>query len=153
MVYVFRKLSDREPVENLGAYIKEQIGSHDGVRIYVGSDSQNTPKETRLATVIVLHYGNNGAHVLYTKTAIPLMKDRFSRLWMEVTASVEIAKYLSEECGIDVAFVDLDLNDDPHYKSNSVLRAALGYAESQGFKARWKPFSPLSVSIADSICR
>jgi len=27
----------------------------------------------------------------------------------------------------------LDLNDDPRYKSNSVLRAALGYTESQGF--------------------
>jgi predicted RNase H-related nuclease YkuK (DUF458 family) len=153
MLEVFRKLGDHKPVEDIGAYIREQVGSHQGVRVYVGSDSHNTVSETKLATVIVIHYGNNGAHVLYTKTSIPLMRDRFSRLWLEVTSSVEVAKYLTDECAVKVAFVDLDLNDDPRYKSNSVLRAALGYTESQGFKARWKPFSPLSVSIADSICR
>lgn len=153
MLDVFRKLGDHKPVNDMGAYIKEQIGSHPDVRIYVGSDSHNTVEETRLATVVVIHYGNNGAHVLYNKTSIPKIRDRFSRLWMEVTSSVEVARYLTDECGIKVAYVDLDLNDDPRYKSNSVLRAALGYTESQGFKARWKPFSPLSVSIADSICR
>lgn len=153
MLDVFRKLGDHKQVEDIGAYIREQISSNQGVRIYVGSDSHNTVTETKLATVIVIHYGNNGAHVLYNKTSIPLIRDRFSRLWLEVTSSVEVARYLTDECNIKVAFVDLDLNDDPRYKSNSVLRAALGYTESQGFKARWKPYSPLSVSIADSICR
>lgn len=153
MLDVFRKLGDHQPVHELGDYIKGQIGSDDDVKIYVGSDSHNSIDQTRLATVIVIHYGTNGAHVLYNRSSIPKIRDRFTRLWLEVTSSVETATYLREQCGIDVAFVDLDLNDDPRYKSNSVLRAALGYTESMGFKARWKPFSPLSVSIADSICR
>jgi predicted RNase H-related nuclease YkuK (DUF458 family) len=153
MLDVFRKLGDHSRVDVIGDYIKEQVDSQPDVKIYVGSDSHNTVTETRLATVIVIHYGNSGAHVLYSKTSIPKIKDRFSRLWLEVTSSVEVARFLTNECGIEVAYVDLDLNDDPRYKSNAVLRAALGYTESQGFKARWKPFSPLSVSIADSICR
>ena len=153
MVGVFKKLGDHKPVEELGEYIRAEISLNKDIRVYVGTDSHNTVSETRLATVIVLHYGTNGAHVLYNKMSIPLIRDRFSRLWLEVTSSVEVAKYLTDECGIKVTYVDLDLNDDPKYKSNSVLRAALGYTESQGFKARWKPFSPFSVSIADSICR
>jgi predicted RNase H-related nuclease YkuK (DUF458 family) len=153
MVGTFKKLGDHRPVEELGGYIQQEIALNADIRVYVGTDSHNTANETRLATVIVLHYGTNGAHVLYTKISIPKIKDRFSRLWLEVTSSVEVAKYLTDECNIKVAYIDLDLNDDPRYKSNSVLRAALGYTESQGFKARWKPFSPFSVSIADSICR
>lgn len=153
MLDVFRKLGDHTPVNELGAYIKEQISSGPNVRIYVGSDSHNTNHETKLATVIVIHHGNNGAHVLYTKASMPRIKDRFSRLWLEVTSSVELALHLQNELGIKVTYVDLDLNEDPRYKSNAVLRSALGYTESQGFKARWKPFSPFSVSIADSICR
>jgi predicted RNase H-related nuclease YkuK (DUF458 family) len=153
MLDVFRKLGDHSVVTDLGDYIREQIATHKDVKIYVGSDSHNTITETRLATVIVIHYGNNGAHVLYNKSAIPIIADRFTRLWLEVTSSVDAAKFLKEECNIKVNYVDLDLNDDPRYKSNSILRAALGYTESMGFKARWKPFSPFSVSIADSICR
>lgn len=153
MLDVFRKLGDGSPVNDLGAYIKEQIENNFDVKIYVGSDSHNSQYETKLATVIVIHYGNNGAHVLYNKSSVPRIKDRFTRLWLEVTSSVETARYLTDECGIHVSYVDLDLNEDPKYKSNSVLRAALGYTESQGFKARWKPYSPFSVSIADSICR
>jgi predicted RNase H-related nuclease YkuK (DUF458 family) len=153
MLDVFRKLGDHKPVLELGDYIKGEIAKNLDVKIYVGSDSHNTLTETRLATVIVIHYGNSGAHVLYNKSAVPIISDRFTRLWLEVTSSVDTAKFLKEECGIKVEYVDLDLNDDPRYKSNSILRAALGYTESMGFKARWKPFSPFSVSIADSICR
>lgn len=153
MLGVFRKLGDHSQVNDLKAYIREQISLHDDVKIYVGSDSHNSQYETKLATVIVIHYGNNGAHVLYTKQIFPKIRDRFTRLWTEVTASVEAARFLTDECDIQVSYVDLDLNEDPKYKSNSVLRAALGFTESQGFKARWKPHSPLSISIADSICR
>jgi predicted RNase H-related nuclease YkuK (DUF458 family) len=153
MLGVFRKLGDHKPVQELGDYIREQIMTNKDVKIYVGSDSHNTITETRLATVIVIHYGNTGAHVLYNKSSIPIIEDRFTRLWLEVTSSVDTAKFLTEECQIKVNYVDLDLNDDPKYKSNSILRAALGYTESMGFKARWKPFSPYSISIADSICR
>jgi predicted RNase H-related nuclease YkuK (DUF458 family) len=153
MLEVFRKLGDHSKVTDLGTYIQEQITTHKDVKIYVGSDSHNTITETRLATVIVMHYGNSGAHVLYNKSAIPIIEDRFTRLWLEVTSSVDTAKFLTEECKVKVNYVDLDLNDDPKYKSNSILRAALGYTEGMGFTARWKPFSPYSISIADSICR
>jgi len=153
MLGVFRKLGDHTIVSDLGSYVKDQISANRDVKIYVGSDSHNTTTETILATVIVIHYGNSGAHVLYNKSSVPIIVDSFTRLWFEVTSSVNSARFLKEEGKVLVNYVDLDLNNDPRYKSNSILRAALGYTESMGFKARWKPFSPFSIPIANFICR
>jgi predicted RNase H-related nuclease YkuK (DUF458 family) len=148
----FKRLGDHKPVVDLINYAKDQVRSNPDTKIYVGSDSHNLSSRTNLATALVFHYGNSGAHVVYRIIRIPRMEDRFSRLWLEVTSSIEIAQYLKES-GLSIKFVDLDLNDDPKYQSNSLLRSALGYVESLGFKPRWKPFSPMSISVADSLCR
>jgi len=50
-------------------------------------------------------------------------------------------------------YIDIDLNPDPKYQSNSLLRAAVGLIESMGIKARYKTKSPWAISIADSICK
>ena len=149
----FKRLGDHSKILDLKVYAKEQLALHPNTRIYVGSDSHNTNSMTNLATVIVFHIGNNGAHVVYRTLKVPRIKDRFSRWWMEVTSSIEIAQYIKNEIGLTVDFVDLDLNEDPKYQSNSVLRSALGYVESLGFEPRWKPFSPFSCSVADALCR
>ena len=49
-------------------------------------------------------------------------------------------------------FIDLDLNPDPRYKSNDVVRAAVGLVESMGYKARTKPFSLCASYAADKVC-
>ena len=49
-------------------------------------------------------------------------------------------------------YIDLDLNPDPMYRSNSVLRSALGYVESLGYKARIKPNAADASTCADMIC-
>ena len=50
-------------------------------------------------------------------------------------------------------YIDIDLNPDPKFKSNSVLRAAVGLIESLGIKARYKTTSPWAISVADSLCK
>ena len=149
----FKRLSDRELV-NLKPYIKQVMESEEDVRIYVGSDSQTVNSETTIyATVIAFHYGTRGAHVIYKRQAGPIVKDRFTRLWDEVVKSIDTALFIREECGYDIEFIDLDLNEDPKYQSNTVLRSALGYVQSLGFTPRYKPNSPFSISIADQLCR
>jgi len=148
----FKRLSDGAEIKDLKEYLS--LNYQEGItNIYIGSDSQTVGTKTNLATVIVMHHGNSGGHVIYSRTSSPEIKDRFSRLWLEVVASIETAQFIKEECGIAVRFVDFDLNEDPVYHSNSVLRAALGYASSMGFEARWKPYSPYAISVADSLCR
>ena len=55
--------------------------------------------------------------------------------------------------GLKVSHVDLDLNEDEHYKSNAVLRSAVGYVESLGFSPRWKPHNADACRVADALCR
>ena len=148
----FLKLGDHSVIPDLAKYAKDQALSHEAVKIYVGSDSQVTGPTMKIATVIVFHYGNNGAHVAYRTLSVKTPSDNFSRLWLEVTSSMEIAMYLREQ-GLNITFVDLDLNEDPQWKSNEVLRSAIGYVTGSGFEARCKPHDAYAVRVADTLCR
>jgi predicted RNase H-related nuclease YkuK (DUF458 family) len=130
-----------------------KLAESDNIKIYVGSDSQNIGNKTIYAMVIVLHYGNNGGHVIYSKKYVDRIRDRFVRLWKEVEDSIQLAKYL-EDNGIQKPdFVDLDFNPDPKFQSNTVLRSALGYVESMGYKPRCKPYAVSATYVADKICK
>ncbi len=137
-------------------YIKDIINNKPQTQIYVGTDSQNSRKNTTYATVIVLHYMENdsgkGGHVIYSKESIPKIRDKFSRLWGEVERTIDVANLLKNN-NINIKNVDLDYNEDPKFSSNSVLKAAVGYAEASGFNPRWKPMETPSCRIADSICK
>lgn len=147
----FKKLSNGAPVD-LIPYVKDILSTRDDIKVYIGTDSQNVDKYTQYAVVIVLHYGNSGGHVLYSKEKVDKIRDRFTRLWKEVEMSIEIAQHLTAN-GIKPSFVDLDLNPDPHYGSNNVLRAAFGYVESMGFTPRCKPDAISASYVADKICK
>jgi predicted RNase H-related nuclease YkuK (DUF458 family) len=133
--------------------VKEKLAESDNIKLYIGSDSQNIANNTVYAMVIVFHYGNNGGHVLYSKRVIPKVRDRFTRLWGEVQDSVDLAKYLEENGVAKPEYIDLDFNPDPKYKSNFILRSALGYVESMGYVPRCKPYAIAASCIADKICK
>jgi predicted RNase H-related nuclease YkuK (DUF458 family) len=148
----FQSLTNGQYID-LIPYLKNKLAEADNIRMYVGTDSQNVGSRTIYATVIVLHYGNNGGHVIYRKTSVPKILDKFTKLWNEVQDSVELAQYL-EANGIEKpAYIDLDFNPDPRYQSNTVLRAALGYVESLGYSPRCKPDAVSASYIADKICK
>lgn len=147
----FRRLGDGREVD-LIPYVRTELEQNENVRIYIGTDSQNIGEKTVYATVIVLHYGNNGAHVLYSKLNLPRVKDNFTRLWNEVEYSLEVAEELHNGGLPRADYIDLDYNPDPIYRSNTVLRSALGYVESMGYKARMKPDAAAASCVADAIC-
>ena len=104
------------------------------------------------ATAVVFRY-TNGAHILYNREKYPLVKDLWSRLWKEVEKSIEVAEFLRKECGIKATRIDLDYNEDPKYPSNKLVKAAVGYVESLGYKAKTKPGLLLATYAADGCCR
>lgn len=148
----FRKLSNRQVVD-LQPYALDFLRENPDHRIYVGTDSQNMGRSTVYATVIVFHNSGVGGHVLYSKQVVPKIVDRFNRLWKEVEFSIEAAEQLKGLGLPPVDSIDLDLNPDPKYKSNMVLKAALGYVESMGYTARVKPNATMASCVADSIFR
>jgi predicted RNase H-related nuclease YkuK (DUF458 family) len=152
MERVFKRLSDHQEVE-LFSYLKEKLSEAKDIQIYVGTDSQNQGEKTLYASVIVLHYGNRGGHVLYSKESVPKIRNSFNRLWKEVEISVEISEHLKMIGIPKPKYIDIDLNPDPKYRSNQVLRAAMGYIESMGYSPRCKPFAVSASYIADKLCK
>lgn len=150
MKYVFKSLGNKSKVD-LIPHIKAELEKRNDISLCVGCDSQNMDSKTVYAIVIVLHYGNNGGHVLYSKMNFERIRDSFSRLWKEVEMSLEVARFLESE-GIRTKYIDIDINPDPKYRSNSVLRAALGLIESYGYTARCKPDAISASYVADWIC-
>lgn len=148
----WRSLTNNEAID-LSIYLHEWLEANPDHKIYIGCDSHNNAGETTFAVVIVLHHQTKGGHVLYKRLVLDRIQSRYERLWKEVELSVETAQTIMSE-GIQTPdYIDIDLNPDPRYQSNTLLRAAVGLIESIGLKARYKSLSPWSISIADSICK
>ncbi len=148
---VYRILASETSV-NLETYLGEYLSQNPEANIIIGCDSKNREDYTIYGLVIVLYKEKKGGHVLYAKERIPRVRDRWSRLWREVELSVALANELQEKGFPKAQFIDLDLNPDPRYKSNDVVRAAVGLVESMGYKARTKPFSLCASYAADKVC-
>lgn len=148
----FKSLTNRKEVD-LIPYIQDFLSKNKDTILYIGCDSQNIKNSTVYAIVVVLYNMGKGGHVLYTRINLPRIPDRFTRLWKEVEYSIEIAEYLKEHKIQKPDFIDIDLNPDPKYQSNQLLRAALGYVEGMGYKARCKPYSMVASHVADALCK
>lgn len=148
---VYRILAT-DNIVDLDTYLGEYLSKNPDAQIIIGCDSKNRENETVYGLVIVLYKAKKGGHVLYAKQRIPRIRDRWSRLWREVELSVALANELQEKGFPKAQFIDLDLNPDPRYKSNDVVRAAVGLVESMGYKARTKPFSLCASYAADKVC-
>lgn len=148
----WRSLSDRRVIDPR-TYLEDWTFKNPDYKIYIGCDSSNHGGETTFATVIVLHKERMGGHVIYSRETEPRIKSRYERLWKEVELSVSAAHLLESWNFRKPDYIDIDLNPDPKYQSNTLLSSAVGMVESMGIKARWKSKSPWAISIADSICR
>jgi predicted RNase H-related nuclease YkuK (DUF458 family) len=151
MKTLFKKLSTHEEID-LVPHLIERISGSTDVKMYIGTDSQNHFHYTHYATVVVLHWGNRGASVYYQSERLPRIEDMFTRLWKEVEKSIDAAEMLRQGGLPKVDYIDLDYNPDPQYKSNTILRSAIGYVESMGYAARIKPDAIIASSCADSVC-
>jgi len=142
------------PIEDVILYIKEYISTRDNVEILIGSDSQcYSNKKTVYGVVIALYTKGKGAHVLCTREVEPMERNTPNRLLSEVWKSIEIAEFLKENGLPKPQWIDIDLNPDPKYMSNSVLRQAVGMVEGMGYKVRYKQLGALMTYAANHLVR
>jgi len=147
----YRILSTEEKVD-LHSYLRDYLDAHPETQVIIGCDSKNRDDLTIYGMVVVLYKEKRGGHVLYDKIKLKRVTDRWSRLWKEVEYSVALAEELVQSGFPKPAFIDLDLNPDPKYKSNDVVRAAVELVESMGYNARTNPFSLCASYAADKVC-
>lgn len=163
----FKRLRDNQNID-LVPYVQDFIKQYPETKIFIGCDSQNSGKYTNYALVIVLHQPNKGGHVLYHKVKvnrIPLSVKttktwggkehviEVSRLWNEVEYSIQVAEFMKLNGLPKPDFIDVDLNDNPRYKSNTILKSAMGYIEAMGYVPRCKPNAMSASYVADAICK
>lgn len=149
----FRTLYGK-PVSNLIEYVKDYLLTRNNVEILVGCDSQSYRNtKTVYGIVIALYTPGKGAHVLCTKESVPLEKNTSLRLLNEVWKSIEVAEFLKNGGLPKPSWIDLDLNPDPRYKSNSVLRQAVGLVTGMGYKVRYKQLGALVQYAANHLVR
>jgi predicted RNase H-related nuclease YkuK (DUF458 family) len=133
-------------------YIDTLLSADPSSELHIGCDSQNFRQHTVYVTAVVLRFPGNGAHVLYQKERVPIIRDLWTKLWGETERSVNLAESIKEKVGIRAHQIDLDYNTDPAYPSNKLLNASTGYITSLGYESKAKPNLLMAVWAANYLC-
>lgn len=148
----FKTLRDRKSID-LVDYVRSYLNENPEVEILIGCDSQNHLDTTVYATVVALYFPRNGAHVLFCKEVTPIERTRQVRLMNEVWKSIDVAERLRLADLPRAKYIDVDLNPDKKYKSNEVLRSAVGLVEGMGYTVRYKSLGALVTHAADALVK
>ena len=138
---------------NIIDHVLESLKKNTNVQVHVGTDSQNISQETIYVTVIAFRYDNNGVHYILHKQKIPRINDIWTRLWKETEMTIEVAEWLKAQLPYLKITIDMDFNDDVFWKSNQLISASKGWAQSLGYKVNTKPAPQIATKAADYNCR
>mgnify|MGYP003393147414 CR=1 FL=1 len=147
----FKRMHDGTPVHLIN-HVRTTLDHDPDVEILVGSDSHNRSEHTIYTTTVVLRYRQNGAQVIYRREKASKVHDLWTRLWGEVERSLEVAITLTQEGGVRVSRIDMDLNSDPRHGSHKVFHSAVGYVRAHGYEARTKPDMLIASWVANVLC-
>lgn len=143
-----------EKIDDVISYIRNYVSDRKDVEILIGSDSQcYSNKKTIYGIVIALYTKGKGAHVLCTRETTNMEWNTSVRLLNEVWKSLEIAELIKNNDLPKPSWIDIDLNPDPKYKSNTVLRQAVGLVEGMGYRVRHKQLGALATYAANHLVR
>ena len=148
-MHQFNKING-EPIDYL-SYTKDIVKNFPSVEIHVGTDSYLLNDNTRYVTAIAFRFNKAGVHYIYTKKKFPRIKDNWERLWRETELSVDIARQLEKQ-KVKIE-IDMDYNSDENHRSNKLISATKGWANSLGYKVNVKPNNQIATRAADHHCK
>ncbi|MGI9540480.1 MAG: ribonuclease H-like YkuK family protein [Flavobacteriaceae bacterium] len=128
------------------------IENYPYAEIHIGTDSQNINKESIYTTVIAYRLGTRGVHYILSKSTVSIIRDMWTRLWKEAELSIDLAEWVTQKISIKVE-IDMDYNEDENFKSNKLISAAKGWANSLGYKVNVKPNNQIATRAADYHCK
>jgi predicted RNase H-related nuclease YkuK (DUF458 family) len=139
-----------EKVSDLKSYVTNWLKQHPLGKVYVGCDSKRRGATVKYSTVVCLWNVGHGVHELYCNEKLSEPRDRFTRLWNEVTRAVEVAQSLK---GLSDIHVHVDINSNASFKSHQLYDASIGLITSMGFKGAGKPLSWAATCGAHKHCQ
>ena len=128
------------------------IENYPYAEIHIGTDSQNINKESIYTTVIAYRLGTRGVHYILSKKTVSIIRDMLTRLWKEAELSIDLAEWVTQKISVKVE-IDMDYNEDENFKSNKLISAAKGWANSLGYKVNVKPNNQIATRAADYHCK
>ena len=142
------------PIKNaVEQAIKRETAAGFHLKVCIGTDSQVKGKETEFATVIVfLREGHGGFMFIHNEKTLHQYSIK-ERMLVEVAKSIDVAFPLCNifsRYSVDME-VHVDINTNPHFKSNDALKDAMGYILGMGFAFKAKPDAFASSSCANKI--
>ncbi|SEP64772.1 hypothetical protein SAMN05444359_101354 [Neolewinella agarilytica] len=151
--YDGRKITDPISEAVRKTILREREQGH-RLKVCIGTDSQVRGKVTEFATVIVFLREKKGGFMFIANYKTEQKMSIRERMILEVARSVEIAYELCnllDEHKVELE-VHADINTDPHFKSNTALKEAMGYILGMGFVFKAKPDAFASSACADKVC-
>lgn len=132
--------------------IRETAAGHK-LKVCIGTDSQVRGKVVEFATVIVFLREKKGGFMFIQNFKTENKMSLRERMIKEVGHSIGVAYSLCDLLDqYDIALeVHADINTDPHFKSNTALKEAMGYILGMGFVFKAKPDAFASSSCADKV--
>ncbi|MAF80027.1 hypothetical protein CL629_03040 [bacterium] len=125
-----------------------------GSKIFIGSDSFVSGKETCFATTLCLHGGRYGGRYFFYKESLPknMHKLLVTRITEETRRSIELAEILMTSHNFRCEDMELHLDVSPFNANNGTSRLSdmmKGYVQGYGLSCRLKPNAWASQSVAD----
>ena len=128
------------------------IENYPYAEIHIGTDLQNINKESIYTTVIAYRLGTRGVHYILSKKTVSIIRDMWTRLWKEAELSIDLAEWVTQKISVKVE-IYMDYNEDENFKSNKLISAAKGWANSLGYKVNVKPNNQIATRAADYHCK
>lgn len=124
---------------------------------YIGGDSMKRYDTTTYTIVLVMLMEGKGGRGYYKNIKV---KDKYvsrqQRLFRETYDAVDSALFINpilESIGYNIKEIHTDLNPDPKYASNDMIKECIGYITGMGFNGIVKPNSWASMECADRMSK
>ena len=118
--------------------------------VYVGCDSKLSGAYTIFGLVLVIHIdSHHGGMVFGEKKIVEHRLAMSERLMREVDYAMDCAFQITDAVDNRNFEVHLDINPNPTYKSNKVMKQAVAYVKAQGFNYKIKPGAWAASTAAD----
>ncbi len=121
-------------------------------KIHIGCDSVVIGPFVEFYFVLAARHEQKGASFIYHKFQSDRFPDKRARLIREIEMSMEWLAFFREN-GINVDFIEFDLNSEKGHFSETLVSFAKGWASAEDIASLVKPDEQVAVKAANHLCQ